>query len=241
MQPKVEIKKGFNINLRNFYVYLHVKESDGTVFYVGKGTKFRWSRVYDRTQHWKNTAIKHGVICKIVAHDLSAEEALVLEKKLIASYGRQDQKTGCLVNLTDGGDGVVNYVWTEEHRKKISETGIGRKHTDEFKQMISKLHTGKVLSEETKAKISAKRRGAKWSDAQRKASESKIDPRSRHIICLNDSVIYSNVSDVARTLNLDNSGVSKVCYGKRKQYNGFRFKFLDEYISEQSMNSENAP
>ena len=206
MQPKVEIKKGFNINLRNFYVYLHVKESDGTVFYVGKGTKFRWSRVYDRTQHWKNTAIKHGVICQIVAHDLSAEEALVLEKKLIASYGRQDQKTGCLVNLTDGGDGVVNYVWTEEHRKKISEAGVGRKHTDEFKQMVSKLHTGKVLSEETKAKISAKRKGTKWSDAQRKASETKIDPRSRHIICLNDLVIYSNVSDVARTLNLDKIG-----------------------------------
>lgn len=241
MQHKIEIKKGFNTKLRNFYVYLHIKQSDGTVFYVGKGTKFRWSRVCDRTQHWKNTAIKHGVICKIAAHDLSAEEALVLEKKLIASYGRQDQKTGCLVNLTDGGDGVVNYVWTEEHRKKISEAGIGRKHTDEFKQMISKLHTGKVLSEETKAKIAAKRRGTKWSDAQRKASESKIDPRSRPIICLNDSVIYSNVSDVARTLDLDNSGVSKVCYGKRKQYNGFRFKFLDEYLSAQSMNSENAP
>lgn len=240
MRGEIEIKKGFSITPQNFYVYLHVKESDGTVFYVGKGTKHRWCISFSRSKHWKHTASKHGVICEIVAHNLTTEEALILEKKLIASYGRQDQKTGCLVNLTDGGDGVVNYVWTDEHRKKISEAGMGKKHTDEFKQMISKLHTGKVLSEETKAKISAKRRGVKWSDAQRKASESKIDPRSRHIICLNDSVIYSNVSDVARTLNLDNSGVSKVCYGKRKQYNGFRFKFLDEYISEQSMNSENA-
>ena len=241
MQPEVQIKKGFTVTPQNYYVYLHVKEDDGTVFYVGKGTKLRWCVSNSRTLHWKNTASKHGVICHIVAHNLTAEEALILEKKLIASYGRQDQKTGCLVNLTDGGDGVVNYVWTEEHRKKISEAGMGRKHTDEFKQMVSKLHTGKVLSEETKAKISAKRKGTKWSDAQRKASETKIDPRSRHIICLNDLVIYSNVSDVARTLNLDNSGVSKVCYGKRKQYNGFRFKFLDEYLSEQSMNSENAP
>ena len=240
MQHNVEIKKGFNTKLRNFYVYLHIKESDGTVFYVGKGTKFRWSRVYDRTQHWKNTAIKHGVICKIVAHDLSAEEALVLEKKLIASYGRQDQKTGCLVNLTDGGDGVVNYVWTEEHRKKISEAGMGKRHTPETKEKIRQANVGRTFSAQTLKLMSDARKGTPWTEAQRKASESRIDPRSRSVICLNSAVIYSNVADVAKALNLDNSGVSKVCYGKRKQYNGFRFKFLDEYISEQSMNSENA-
>ena len=138
MQPEVQIKKGFTVTPQNYYVYLHVKEDDGTVFYVGKGTKLRWCVSNSRTIHWKNTASKHGVICHIVAHNLTAEEALILEKKLIASYGRQDQKTGCLVNLTDGGDGVVNYVWTEAHRNKISEAGRGRKHTEEFKKMVSK-------------------------------------------------------------------------------------------------------
>ena len=92
MQPEVQIKKGFTVTPQNYYVYLHVKEDDGTVFYVGKGTKLRWCVSNSRTLHWKNTASKHGVICHIVAHNLTAEEALILEKKLIASYGRQDQK-----------------------------------------------------------------------------------------------------------------------------------------------------
>lgn len=236
MQPKVEIKKGFNINLRNFYVYLHVKESDGTVFYVGKGTKFRWSRVYDRTQHWKNTAIKHGVICQIVAHDLSAEEALVLEKKLIASYGRQDQKTGCLVNLTDGGEGVVNYVWTEEHRKKISEAGMGRKHTDEFKQMVSKLHTGKVLSVETKKRISDARKGKPLSEKQKQSLLNRGNKRSRKIICVETGVVYDSLTLAGKPLGLQATDISKVCKGKRKSLKGFSWKYLDE-----QMNSENAP
>lgn len=161
MRGEIEIKKGFSITPQNFYVYLHVKESDGTVFYVGKGTKHRWCISFSRSKHWKHTASKHGVICKIVAHNLTTEEALILEKKLITSYGRQDQKTGCLVNLTDGGDGVVNYVWTDEHRKKVAIASTGRRHTEEFKQLVSSIHKGKVLSSETKAKISKAKIGSK--------------------------------------------------------------------------------
>ena len=232
---EIPIKKGFSITPKNYYVYLHIKEDDGTVFYVGKGTKHRWCVSFDRSLHWKNTAKKHGVVCQIVAHNLTAEEALILEKKLIASYGRQDQKTGCLVNLTNGGDGVVNYVWTEEHRKKISEAGMGKRHTPETKEKIRQANVGRTFSEQTLKLMSDARKGKSWTEAQRKASECVINPRSRSVICLNSAVIYPSVADVAKTLNLDNSGVSKVCYGKRKQYNGFRFKFLDEYLSEQSI------
>lgn len=225
---EIPIKKGFSIAPKNYYVYLHIKEDDGTVFYIGKGTKLRWCVSHSRNLHWKNTAKKHGVVCEIVAHNLTAEESLILEKKLIATYGRQDKKTGCLVNLTDGGDGVVNYVWTEEHRKKISEAGMGRKHTEEFKQMVSRIHTGKTLSQETKDKIASKRRGVKWTESQRLAAESKVDPRSRAVICIDTGTIYKNISTAAKELSLDSSGVSKVCYGKRKQYNNLRFKFVDQ-------------
>ena len=196
---EIPIKKGFTITPQNYYVYLHVKEDDGTVFYVGKGTKLRWCVSFSRTLHWKNTAKKHGVVCQIVAHNLTAEEALILEKKLIASYGRQDQKTGCLVNLTDGGDGVVNYVWTEEHRKKISEAGMGRKHTDEFKQMVSKLHTGKVLSVETKKRISDARKGKPLSEKQKQSLLNRGNKRSRKIICVETGVVYDSLTLAGKT------------------------------------------
>lgn len=234
MRGEIEIKKGFSITPQNFYVYLHVKESDGTVFYVGKGTKHRWCISFSRSKHWKHTASKHGVICKIVAHNLTTEEALILEKKLITSYGRQDQKTGCLVNLTDGGDGVVNYVWTDEHRKKVAIASTGRRHTEEFKQLVSSIHKGKVLSSETKAKISKAKIGSKWYLAQREAAKDKGNSLSRAVICLNSGVIYKSISHTAKELTLDSSGVSKVCYGKRKHYKNISFKFLDEYLSEQS-------
>lgn len=231
---EIPIKKGFTITPQNYYVYLHVKEDDGTVFYVGKGKSLRWCVSNSRTLHWKNTAKKHGVVCRIVAHNLTAEESLILEKKLIAYYGRQDQKTGCLVNLTDGGDGVINYVWTEEHRRKISEAGMGRKHSEEFKQMVSRIHKGKTLSESTRSKISIARRGKPLSEKQLTAIQNRPNPRSKEVICLNTGVVFENITKAASCMKLDSSGVSKVCYGKRKHYKNIRFKFLDEYLSEQT-------
>lgn len=224
---EIPIKKGFSITPKNYYVYLHIKEDDGTVFYVGKGTKHRWCVSFDRSLHWKNTAKKHGVVCQIVAHNLTAEEALILEKKLIASYGRQDQKTGCLVNLTNGGDGVVNYVWTEEHRKKISEAGMGKRHTPETKEKIRQANVGRTFSEQTLKLMSDARKGIPWTEAQRKACECRVNPRSRKVLCVQTGTVYNNASEAAKSLSMDVSNLIKVCNGKRKQYRGFNFEFVD--------------
>jgi hypothetical protein len=49
-------------------------------------------------------------------------DALNFECTLIESIGRRDLNTGPLFNLTDGGEGVINYVWTDEHRNNLSNS-----------------------------------------------------------------------------------------------------------------------
>ena len=69
--------------------------------------------------------------------------------------------------------------FTEEHRKKLSESNTGRKHSDETKRKISEAQKGekgnmwgKKHSEETKRKISESEKGKKVSeDTRRKISE----------------------------------------------------------------------
>lgn len=231
MPPEIKIKKDFSVPLKNHYVYLHVKEDDGEVFYVGKGVRYRWCISSSRKTHWKNVARKHGVICKIAANNLTADEALILEKKLIAAYGRLDQGTGCLVNLTDGGDGIVNYVWTDEHKRKISEAHIGKRHTEEFKQMLSALYSGRTLSEETKAKISKARSGIPMTQKQREAFDNRINPLSRKILCIQTGIVYDSLTDAAKAVGLTATEVSKVCKGKRKSRKGFSWKYFDDQIS----------
>lgn len=81
-----------------YYVYLHRKKTDGSVFYVGKGKKYRaWSK--RRTLHWKRVVNKHGLIVEIVKDGLSEEDAFGLEKKIISELKVE------LINITDGGEG----------------------------------------------------------------------------------------------------------------------------------------
>jgi hypothetical protein len=50
---------------------------------------------------------------------IDAEKLEVI--RLIAFYGRIDNGTGCLRNLTDGGEGVTGRIQPEEERRRRSE------------------------------------------------------------------------------------------------------------------------
>ena len=122
-----------------FYTYLWLRE-DGTPYYVGKGSG---RRSYE----------KHGHRCappedrsRILVQEFPDETmAFLAEKFLIAAYGRKDIGTGCLWNLTDGGE--------------QPPSPKGRKLSDETKKKISQAHKGNTHclghrhSEETRAKI----------------------------------------------------------------------------------------
>lgn len=116
-----------------FYVYQLRIEDQDKPFYVGKG---QGQRAYyhlkadcinnDSNRHKVHTILKahrdgKEVLVEILQRNMTEQEALNKEIELIALYGRRDTKTGCLTNLTDGGDGVSGMVHTEESRKLASQ------------------------------------------------------------------------------------------------------------------------
>jgi hypothetical protein len=108
------------------YVYVHRKADTGGIFYVGKGSiqgKDAYRRAHatkSRNRWWVRTVAKHGLIVEIVAHAIDDVSAQEIEKRLIGEYGRADLGNGCLVNLTDGGDGSAGIILTEEARRRRS-------------------------------------------------------------------------------------------------------------------------
>ena len=95
-------------------VYLHKKKGTDEVFYVGIGNRIR-SRAKDgRSELWWRTVNKYGYDIEIVEDKLSWDEAVKREIELIAKYGRRDKGCGTLVNHTDGGEGSLGMVFTDE-------------------------------------------------------------------------------------------------------------------------------
>lgn len=181
------------------YVYTHHKMDSGEIFYVGisKSNSLAFSRAKDKNKRsvfWKGICERHGFFYKIQKSNISWDEAKRLEISLIAKYGRRDNGTGVLCNLTDGGEGCLGFNVTQEYRDKLSKSMKGRrgkcgkenpfygkKHSPESRKKISEslIKTeknkgknnclfGKKMSEDRKREMSHRMRGRKLSEEHKK-------------------------------------------------------------------------
>jgi hypothetical protein len=128
--------------LKNVYVYRHRRLDNNQVFYVGISKIINYKRAYsknNRNIYWKRIVDKTNYNVEILAENLSWKEACELEQLLIQQYGRKDNNTGILCNMTDGGDGINNKIWTKESRKKSSISSTGKKMSKEAKEKMSKF------------------------------------------------------------------------------------------------------
>jgi hypothetical protein len=183
---------------RRFYVYI-LRRPDwhdpyyvwkSKPFYVGKGSGGRANRHKVEALNYLNGSdvynvfkvniinylLKNGLDLEIeyYAIDLTEEEAFELEIKLIAFYGRKDNKTGILANMTDGGEGNSGYIYTEEQRKQMSirmsgenNPRFGKEITEENRKNLSLSHIGYIPNQETLLKQSEAGRKA-WENEERR-------------------------------------------------------------------------
>jgi len=149
-----------------FYVYEHHKADSGLPFYVGKGSKQRAYCFSDRTDFWKHTKRKHGVIVRMLVTGVDEELAFFVETERIDQLKRLGVK---LCNFCAGGEGSAGRKHTDATRRKMSASRKGIKKTSAFVQTMTGRKRG-PLSEEARAKISAaktgvpsKRKGRKFS------------------------------------------------------------------------------
>jgi hypothetical protein len=123
--------------VKQFYTYLWLRE-DGTPYYAGKGCG---ERAFTRRGHRAKVPPKERVIIYPAESEVDAFET---EVALIWYYGRKNINTGCLINLTDGGEGISGATFKRKEcsKRKQAETRRGMKHSLETKLKQSKSAMG---------------------------------------------------------------------------------------------------
>ena len=147
-----------------FYTYLWLRENDGTFpagvpYYAGKG---KGRRAFKSQGH--SVYPPKDKSCILIQEFPNEESAFEGEKLLICMYGRIDQGTGCLRNLTDGGDGSSGWVASPQIRAKVSAAKKGKKlgpQSREHRARLAIAHIGKKQSPEAIEKAAASHRGKK--------------------------------------------------------------------------------
>jgi hypothetical protein len=132
-----------------YYVYRYNRD-DGTPYYIGKGSNYRaWEK------HGRISVPKDNTKIIIIRENMIESDAFSLEIELIAKYGRKDNNTGILRNMTDGGDGVSGLIHSEISKSKmnISAKNHYNEHpmSSERKELLS-ISVKKYYSDNPKSK-----------------------------------------------------------------------------------------
>ena len=114
----------------NYYTYMYLRE-DGTPYYIGKG---KGVRAFKNQCHFAKPPKDRARIVK--QYWESEEKAFEVEKWYISFFGRKDNGTGILRNLTNGGEGVSGCRPSEETKEKIREARKRQKYTEETREKV---------------------------------------------------------------------------------------------------------
>lgn len=113
-----------------YYVYRHIRLDKNVPFYIGIGTVNpkgrsnyqRYSRAFNkvaRSDVWKRIAHKVEFRVEIFYESTNKQEILDKEIEFIKLYGRMDQNSGSLVNLTNGGTNIINSLNKKSSEKRL--------------------------------------------------------------------------------------------------------------------------
>lgn len=227
------------------YVYRHIRHDKNEPFYIGIGSDTPYyKRANERARRglfWKKIIAKTSYSIEILFDDISFEDAKIKEIEFIKLYGRKDLNTGCLVNLTDGGDGLINKVYTPEYRKNLSDSMRGRVLTEEHKAKLRSYRIGIPNSPETRLKLSIANKGRVNSPELMNLLRNRIGAKNpafgnTGVKCKNfkgfieaykDEVLvgtFEGIYDCAKKLNITATKISAVLHNRRNHTKGFTFK-----------------
>lgn len=169
------------------YLYRHIRLDKNEPFYIGISSDmgYRAKDYKKRNKIWKDIVNKTNYEIEILLDNLTWNEACVKEIEFIKLYGRICNNSGCLANLSEGGDGYLNPSDEVRNKLSISKMGInnpmyGKKFSDEYKKKLSDAKKGKPLSDYTKEKIRNSQKGKKRNSEEFKKYLSEINKGENH-------------------------------------------------------------
>ena len=170
--------------------------------------------------NWITSLLKEGlrpVIIEIDSYECekTSKDWVIFEKYWISQLKTWGFKVN---NLTDGGDGNQNQVFSKESQIKKSEKLKGVSRPQEVRDQISKSHKGKIKSESHINNI----------------RETVIQKQGRIInqYTLAGEFVkeWRCISEAADFYKIDRSSVMRCCQGKFKKSAGYVWKYKDEDI-----------
>lgn len=234
---------------KKWCVYKHTNKENEKV-YIGitcKNPLSRWEygRGYRHNSYMNNAILKYGwenFTHEILFSDLSQEEALRIERELIAEYKSADRRYGYNIELGGVKKGALSQETLEKMRQRMSgenNHNYGKHLSEETRRKLSECNQGERHpkygthhSEETKKKIGEALGGEKhYLYGKSPSEETKEKMRNRHdnktILCVETGAIYRSAREASRQTGVNIAGICLAAKGERlKTSGGFHWEYI---------------
>lgn len=217
--------------IKGFSGIIYMYKSPSGKYYIGQTIrpKFRKnehvSRAFNGSELPFHRAIRkygmdsfeYSILCKITCSNTETLSEILnnLEQYYITKY---NSKVPTGYNVTEGGEGNLGIVLSEETKYKMSLSKVGHKCSTNTKKKMSEWQVGKKLSEDTKNKI-------------RDSHVGKIcNKRPCCQYTLDGEFIseYSSIKEAAEMNNINKVSISFVLSGKHKTAGGYIWKYKED-------------
>lgn len=128
-----------------------------------------------------------------------------------------------LTNMTDGGDGNNNQIFSEESKKQRSESRKGVRLSERTKQLISERHKGRLVSTETRLKLSEINKGKPCLESTKLKFSKSVTQ-----LDLNGNIlaVFKSLTDAANSINCRKSSLANAIIQKNNgKFKGFLWKY----------------
>ena len=170
-----------------------------------------------------------------------AEEELLIKYNIASNPYCYNIKNGAIGWTSED---MTGRTFSDEHRKKLSQTLKGRTLSDEHRKKLSEAHKGKTLSEDTKRKMSQARKGKRGKDSHNYGRHHTEETRKKlsqaqnykkiPIVAIDKNgkvKIFESLMECARQLNLNHRSIHRCLKGSRKSHKGYTFKYIEQLES----------
>lgn len=251
---------------KKWKVYIHTSPSNKK--YVGitsqKCVNSRWrnGRGYEKNLYFYRAIQKYGwdnFQHKIIAENLTENEAVNIEKTLIKEFKSDDYHYG--YNICSGGEGCAGLFGEKNPNYGHKWSDEQRLHMSEYK----KEHPSQITEHGTKQKSEYMKN--KWSDDNYRKSmvgenatcygrvrelhpmygkTGSLNPMSKMVVCLDKKELFVSATDASKHKGVNHSKLCMCCRGERKSCgkdkdgNSLHWQYYDDYLKQNNLTDEEA-
>lgn len=232
-----------NMNNKTIQIYTLSHPLTGEIRYIGKTVsplKYRLAGHVSESKKGELKSHRNSWIRSLLQQDLKPNIHLLDEIssndwEWLEQYWISQFKTWGfnLINMTDGGDGNKNQVWTEESKRRFKETirkkiKSGEIDYTERAIKISKALTGKKRSLKTREKVRQANIGKTYSRSIiYKRTNGGVNQFTKDGILIGS---YFSLTEASQKTGFFRGNISSACTGRLKTYKGFIWRYKGKDI-----------